>query len=94
MMTLTEAGEIFHYWEGNPPSHLLLQTIARLLGWQPSRPSPPASLPDLAAAPPPGLTVAPASDIAMPQPILDPATLRSRNRARASETAHRTGNMS
>lgn len=93
-MTLAEAGEIFRYWEDNPPSHLVLQTIARLLGWQPSRPSPPAALPDLAAAPPPGLTVASAADIAMPPPILDPATLRARNRARAQETAHRTGNIS
>lgn len=93
-MTLAEAGEIFHYWEDNPPSHLVLQTIARLLGWQPARPPPPAALPDLAAAPPPGLTVASAADIAMPPPILDPATLRARNRARAQETAHRTGNIS
>ena len=84
-MTLAEAGEIFRYWEDNPPSHLVLQAIARLLGWQPaSRPSA-ASLPDLAAAPPPGLTVTPAADIAMPPDILDPATLRARNRARAQE---------
>src|SRR5438045_305725 len=27
-MTLAEAGEIFRYWEDNPPSHLLLQAIA------------------------------------------------------------------
>ena len=50
-MTLTEAGEIFRYWEDNPPAHLLLQTIARLLGWQPARASPAASLADLAARP-------------------------------------------
>jgi hypothetical protein len=93
-MTLAEAGEIFRYWEDNPPSHLVLQTIARLLGWQPSRPSPPASLPDLVAAPPPGLAVAPATDIAMPPPILDPATLRTRNRARAANAARFGDKMS
>ena len=84
-MTLTEAGEIFRYWEDNPPAHLLLQTIARLLGWQPSRPSPPTTLADLAAAPPPGLAIAPAGTIAMPPPILDPATLRARNRVRVNQ---------
>jgi len=31
-MTLAEAGEIFAYWAENPPPHLLLQAIARLLG--------------------------------------------------------------
>jgi hypothetical protein len=31
--TLAEAGEIFRYWEDNPPPHLLLQAVARLLGW-------------------------------------------------------------
>src|ERR1700728_1849438 len=32
-MTLAEAGEIFAYWEESPPTHLMVQTIARLLGW-------------------------------------------------------------
>ena len=82
-MTLTEAGEIFRYWEDNPPAHLLLQTIARLLGWQPARASPAASLADLAAAPPPGLAIAPAGTIAMPPPILATATLRARNQERS-----------
>ena len=36
-MTLAEAGEIFRYWEDNPPMHLMTQIIARLLGWQPPR---------------------------------------------------------
>ena len=35
-MTLAEAGEIFAYWERDPPAHLIVQTIARLLGWAPS----------------------------------------------------------
>ena len=89
-MTLAEAGEIFRYWEDNPPPHLLLQTIARLIGWRPERPSSQvASLADLAAAPPPGLAVMPAGDVAMPSPILDPATLRARNRERARAAASR-----
>jgi hypothetical protein len=89
-MTLAEAGEIFRYWEDNPPSHLLLQAIARLLGWQPPASSiaspqmtPETALADLAAMPPPGLAVMPAIQIAMPPPILDPAALRARNDAQA-----------
>jgi hypothetical protein len=84
-MTLAEAGEIFRYWEDNPPPYLLLQTIAHLLGWQPhAEPRAAAdALAGLAAMPPPGLAVMPASQIAMPPPILDPAALRARNHARS-----------
>jgi hypothetical protein len=82
-MTLAEAGEIFHYWEANPPPHLLLQTIARLLGWQPSPRPPAASIADLATAPPPGLAVAPAATLDLPPATFDLATLRARNRARS-----------
>jgi len=88
-MTLAEAGEIFRYWEDNPPSHLLLQTIARLLGWQPPASSiasprmmPETTLDALTAMPPPGLAVMPAIQIAMPQAVFDLETLRTRNRAR------------
>ena len=85
-MTLAEAGEIFRYWEDNPPPYLLLQAIARLLGWQPHADPRAAAdaLAGLAATPPPGLAVMPAIQIAMPQPILDSAALRARNRARAA----------
>ena len=83
-MTLDEAGEIFRYWEDNPPAHLMTQIIARLLGWQPPRPAPAASLADLAAMPPPGLASAPAGTITMPAPVLDIATLRDRNQTRAN----------
>ncbi|HLY44483.1 MAG TPA: hypothetical protein VKQ73_02795 [Stellaceae bacterium] len=88
-MTLAEAGEIFGYWEQNPPPHLLLQAIARLLGWTP----PPvtaglAALADLAAAPPPGLALV-RGDLGMPPPQ-DIETLRARNRTR--RTANREGN--
>ena len=84
-MTLAEAAEIFRYWEDNPPAHLMIQVIARLIGWQPPRPAPPSpgasSIADLAAMPPPGLAIAPADTIAMPAPVLDVAALRARNRA-------------
>jgi hypothetical protein len=86
-MTLAEAGEIFRYWEDNPPAHLMTQIIARLIGWRPPRQPAPASLADLAAAPPPGLAVAPAGTIAMPAPVLDITTLRDRNQTRADGRA-------
>jgi hypothetical protein len=79
-MTLAEAGEIFRHWEHSPPAHLILQTIARLLGWSPTA----ASQPDpdgLLAAPPPGLAVA--RGIGMPLPVLDAEALRARNLAMA-----------
>jgi hypothetical protein len=92
-MTLAEAGEIFRYWEANPPPYLILQAIARLLGWQPPASSPTQSaapdtapdtaLADLIAMRPPGLAVMQAAQIAMPPPILDPAGLRARNKPRA-----------
>jgi hypothetical protein len=91
-MTLAQAGEIFRYWEHNPPAYLIVQTIARLLGWAP---------PDLSnvrsmiaaiatAPPPPGLAVIRgSSSLGMPPPLLDPAALRARNRARALQIARR-----
>lgn len=81
-MTLTEAGEIFRYWEDNPPAHLMTQIIARLLGWKRQRPAPASSLADLAAAPPPGLAIASGADLAMPAPILSSDELRARNSER------------
>jgi hypothetical protein len=86
-MTLAEAGEIFHYWEANPPPHLMLQAIARLLGWLPSSRPAPASLADLAAAPPPGLAVAPTATLDIPPATFDLATLRARNQARSQKRA-------
>jgi hypothetical protein len=83
-MTLAEVGEIFRYWEDNPPAHLMTQIIARLIGWRPPRPAPGASLADLATAVPPGLAIAPVGTIAMPAPVLDIATLRDRNQTRAN----------
>ncbi len=83
-MTLTEAGEIFAYWEENPPAHLMVQTIARLLGWAPRlSPQPPDP-----AAPPPGMAVVHGGDLSMPPP-LDAAALLARNRARAVAIAIR-----
>jgi hypothetical protein len=89
-MTLAEAGEIFAYWEHSPPTHLIVQAIAGMLGWTP----PPVStaavpLEAIAAAPPPGLVVARGGGLGMPLPVLDPDTLRAHKRARASEIAGR-----
>jgi hypothetical protein len=88
-MTLAEAGEIFGYWERNPPAHLMLQAIARTLGWVPrSAPAGAPPLEEIAAAAPPGLTVARGGDLGMPAP-LDRDALRARNRVRAMEIARR-----
>jgi len=90
-MTLVEAGEIFAYWEQSPPAHLMLQTIARMLGWTPS--PAPAGVPpveEIVASAPPGLAVARGGDLGMPAPLeLD--ALRSRNRARGGEAAGNEG---
>jgi hypothetical protein len=76
-MTLAEAGEIFRHWQQNPPAHLMLQTIACLLGWSPAAASRPA--PDeVLAAPPPGIAVT-RGDTGMPVPVLDAEALRARN---------------
>jgi hypothetical protein len=81
-MTLAEAGEIFRHWEQNPPAHLMLQTIARLIGWSPSVPSPGAPGPEhLLATAPPGLAVTRGGDIGMPAPVLEADALRARNLA-------------
>ena len=88
-LTLAEAGEIFRYWEANLPAHLMLQTIARMLGWLP-RPASAGAPPieEIAAAAPPGLAVARGGDLGMPAP-LDLDALRARNRVRALATARR-----
>lgn len=94
-MTLAEAGEIFTYWERDPPAHLIVQTIAQLLGWTPRsaapRPTPfrRSRIEEIAASTPPGLAVASGSAIGMPVPVLDLEPLRARNRARAAEIARR-----
>jgi hypothetical protein len=79
-MTIAEAAEIFAYWAENPPPHLLLQAIARMLGWKPAA-DPPPPLADIVAMAPPGLAVASAGGIGMPPPVLDIEELRTRNRA-------------
>jgi hypothetical protein len=67
----------------------MLQTIARFLGWRPpSAPPETAPVPALLAAPPPGLVVARGA-LEMPAPLLDPAALAARNRARALAIARR-----
>jgi hypothetical protein len=88
-MTLAEAGEIFAYWAENPPAHLALQTIARLLGWKPREAGPdPSSIAAIAAAAPPGLVVTRNGGLGMPA-ALDLDDLRARNRARAVAVARR-----
>ena len=86
-MTLAEAGEILGYWAEAPPAHLLLQAIARLLGWAPAPATEPAAFDDIDAAAPPGLAVVRGADNAMPPPVLDPAILRQRNRARTAKNS-------
>ena len=82
-MTLAEAEEIFACWAENPPVHLMVQTIARMLGWKPAdHETPPFA--DIAAMAPPGLAIAANGALGMPAPVLDIATLRARNRARIS----------
>lgn len=89
-MTLTEVDEIFAYWERDPPAHLIIQTIARLIGWIPRQaPSRPPPIAEIAASAPPGLAVASGGTISMPEPVFDPETLRVRNRARLAEIARR-----
>lgn len=89
-MTLAETGEIFAYWQQNPPPHLMLQAIARLLGWTPpsaaSGGNPP--LAEIAAAAPPGLAVTRGEALGLPPPLDDEA-LRERNRCRAIAIARR-----
>jgi hypothetical protein len=88
-MTLAEAGEIFAYWEANPPAHLMVQTIARCLGWKPAETGRDRmSIAALAATAPPGLVVTHGSALGMPAPLeLD--ALRARKRARAAAGARR-----
>ena len=83
-MTLAEAEEIFAYWADNPPAHLMVQTIAAMLGWKRRQAAGDGGgLDALAAAPPPGLAVA-EGDAGMPAAIFDIDTLRAANRARAA----------
>ena len=90
-MTLADVGEIFAYWERDPPVHRIVQTIARLLGWTPPKmPSRSVQVEEIAASVPPGLAVAHGRTIGMPAAVFDLEALRIRNRARAAEIAHRT----
>lgn len=84
-MTLAEAGEVFDYWTDNPPTHLMAQIIARMLGWKPANTATPP-LADIAAMAPPGLAIAANGALGMPAPVLDIKTLRSRNHARLANT--------
>jgi hypothetical protein len=83
-MTLAEAEEIFAYWADNPPAHLMVQTIAAMLGWK-KRPARGAddALAAIAGAPPPGLTVV-SGDAGMPAPVFDIDKLRAANLVRAA----------
>lgn len=81
-MTLAEAEEIFAYWTDHPPAHLMVQTIAAMLGWKPH--SARGAVAEIAAAPPPGLAVVRAGGAEMPAPVFDIAALRAANRHRAA----------
>lgn len=90
-MTLAEADEIFTYWERDPPAHLIMQTIARLLGWTPRAVPSQPRIDEIAASAPPGLAVTAGSAIGMPAPVFDLETLRARNRTRSAAIAQRGG---
>ena len=93
-MTLTEAGEIFDYWAECPPTYLMLQIIARALGWRP--PGESASITgfaDVANAAPPGLAVARGGITGVPPAVFDVDALRARNRARAARIMLGTGGL-
>ena len=90
-MTLADAGEIFAYWEREPPVHLIVQAIARLLGWTaPNQRSRPVPIDEIAASAPPGLAVTHGGKIDMPKAVFDLETLRVRNRARAGAIGNPT----
>ncbi|HEY1794920.1 MAG TPA: hypothetical protein VGG57_02250 [Stellaceae bacterium] len=84
-MTLAEAEEVFAYWADNPPAHLMVQTIAAMLGWKRRAVVPPAGegLAEIATAPPAGLAVVQGAR-GMPPPVFDIDALRAANRARAT----------
>ena len=83
-MTLAEAEEIFAYWADNPPVHLMVQTIAAMLGWKKRAAARPrGGLDEIAAAPPPGLAVV-KGGAGMPAPVFDIDALRAANNARAA----------
>ena len=88
-MTLAEVGEIFGYWAENPPPYLLLQRIARMLGWAPATVAEEPSAEEIIANSPPGLAVVRDAGPGMPAPVLDPVLLRERNRAHALALARR-----
>jgi hypothetical protein len=91
-MTLADVGEIFAYWERDPPVHLMVQTIARLLGWTPpNQPSRSAQIDAIAASVPPGLTIMHGGTIGMPEAVFDLEELRTHNQAKAAEIACGTG---
>lgn len=77
-MTLAEVGEIFAYWSENPPVHLMVQGIARMLGWKPAERGSP-SITDIAARAPMGLSVVDKDELGLPAPMLDVEAMRARN---------------
>lgn len=77
-MTLAEAGEIFAYWSENPPAHLMVQGIARMLGWKPAERGSP-SITEIAALAPLGLSVVDKGELGLPAPVLDVDAMRARN---------------
>jgi hypothetical protein len=87
-MTLAEAGEIFAYWAENPPVHLMVQAIARMLGWKPPEKTS-LSFADVTAMGPPGITIAAHGGLGMPSPVLDIDALRRRNHARLANNRNR-----
>jgi hypothetical protein len=83
-MTLAETGEIFAYWAEHPPAHLMVQAIARMLGWKPRPVAVTAS--DIVASAPPGLAVVRGAELGMPAPVFEVEAMRAKNHARLSNS--------
>jgi len=82
-MYLSEADEIFGYWEQSPPTYQLVDLIARMLGWEgPARQAgEPPPMPEI----PVDFAEAIGRAAGVPTPIVDLEAMRERNRLRPVE---------
>lgn len=90
---MDQVAEIFASWEERPPTHIIAQTIAMLLGWKPRRRQAHTTTADIQNAPPPGMAVT-RGESGMPAPLLDADALGERNRQRMLEIARANASTS